>query len=400
MTNYNPSSPINGLLDAWGADVGTVLQFRNGDTLHETWLWGKDGWRLISTETQAEYIPSVDGMIGWALLDVTNPGVWAERFVEQHGGKALVPDPGPDDSLFGTEVLRDWFEAALAAGRKQGIQQALDEQAEFERAHDIEPSTPETVEPEDDGLTWEQRNGTIHDLSIEQVSKVLLDAQTQPAADPIDGPLSWDDLRNHGLLWLINTTTFHPRGLALALYVHEEGEEVEGWKMLAAEPGEAMDYLPLTPSTPHGIDIDMLYRRVEAYMANVRRYYNGVPVPEDPIADPLHSDNPDDEIDISMLGEVIEAMATAASDMDIIDGVSDGLVLRSYTDGLGVTRTVDITDDRFGTQQSAPDDLHPSERRPDWSDDDISKASRLLADDLTSQGYGLPEDDIGPGKDI
>lgn len=40
----------------------------------------------------------------------------------------------------------------------------------------------------------------------------------------------WDELRETGLLWLINRTVFHPRGFALAL-VRREGEII-GWRLL------------------------------------------------------------------------------------------------------------------------------------------------------------------------
>lgn len=40
-------------------------------------------------------------------------------------------------------------------------------------------------------------------------------------------------LRDSGLLWLINATTFHPRGYALALhYGHDQGDEVIGWSLV------------------------------------------------------------------------------------------------------------------------------------------------------------------------
>jgi hypothetical protein len=39
------------------------------------------------------------------------------------------------------------------------------------------------------------------------------------------------ELRTTGLLWLINATTFHPRGYALALHLDENGD-VTGWSIL------------------------------------------------------------------------------------------------------------------------------------------------------------------------
>jgi hypothetical protein len=41
----------------------------------------------------------------------------------------------------------------------------------------------------------------------------------------------FEDLRTTGLLWLINTTVFHPRGYALALHFEDDGS-VSGWSIL------------------------------------------------------------------------------------------------------------------------------------------------------------------------
>lgn len=40
----------------------------------------------------------------------------------------------------------------------------------------------------------------------------------------------WDELREAGLLWLINRTVFHPRGFALALV--RRGDQIVGWRLL------------------------------------------------------------------------------------------------------------------------------------------------------------------------
>jgi len=39
------------------------------------------------------------------------------------------------------------------------------------------------------------------------------------------------ELRDSGLLWLVNASVFHPRGLAMALHVDSQGE-VTGWSLL------------------------------------------------------------------------------------------------------------------------------------------------------------------------
>lgn len=41
----------------------------------------------------------------------------------------------------------------------------------------------------------------------------------------------FEQLSDTGLLWLINRTTFHPRGFALALVVDEHGAAI-GWEIL------------------------------------------------------------------------------------------------------------------------------------------------------------------------
>lgn len=39
------------------------------------------------------------------------------------------------------------------------------------------------------------------------------------------------ELRDSGLLWLINRVVFHPRGFALGVQVDQHGD-VEGWRLL------------------------------------------------------------------------------------------------------------------------------------------------------------------------
>jgi len=43
-------------------------------------------------------------------------------------------------------------------------------------------------------------------------------------------PRPINELRDSGLLWLINRVMFHPRGHALALYVDDAGQ-VSGWSL-------------------------------------------------------------------------------------------------------------------------------------------------------------------------
>lgn len=44
-------------------------------------------------------------------------------------------------------------------------------------------------------------------------------------------PLGFTELRDSGLLWLINTAVLHPRGYAMALADDEEGEAY-GWSIV------------------------------------------------------------------------------------------------------------------------------------------------------------------------
>ncbi|MFE0329062.1 hypothetical protein ACFW08_20215 [Streptomyces sp. NPDC058960] len=52
-------------------------------------------------------------------------------------------------------------------------------------------------------------------------------------------PLS--ELRDSGLLWLINRVAFHPRGVALALHQTPDGE-VTGWRLLTSAADEPFTF--------------------------------------------------------------------------------------------------------------------------------------------------------------
>lgn len=41
----------------------------------------------------------------------------------------------------------------------------------------------------------------------------------------------FSEFRNQGLLWLINTTVFHPRGYAIGFDIDDEGN-VTGWSLI------------------------------------------------------------------------------------------------------------------------------------------------------------------------
>lgn len=56
-----------------------------------------------------------------------------------------------------------------------------------------------------------------------------------------DGPRPLEDLRESGLLWLINRVVFHPRGFAIALHIR--GGKAVGWELLGdgSEPWQYAD---------------------------------------------------------------------------------------------------------------------------------------------------------------
>ncbi|WP_413808171.1 hypothetical protein [Streptomyces sp. OE57] len=62
---------------------------------------------------------------------------------------------------------------------------------------------------------------------------------TAPASESQEEPplRAFQELRESGLLWLINHRVLHPRGVALALYVDEDGQAT-GWNLLASPDGK------------------------------------------------------------------------------------------------------------------------------------------------------------------
>lgn len=80
------------------------------------------------------------------------------------------------------------------------------------------------------------------------------------------------DLMDSGLLWLINSSVFHPRGVALSLHVDRETGAAVGWSLITAAPGEAMRYaVPAELDDPaKAPDLDAAYRAAEATLAAAR----------------------------------------------------------------------------------------------------------------------------------
>jgi len=55
---------------------------------------------------------------------------------------------------------------------------------------------------------------------------------TADTVQPPDPGRPFSELRDTGLLWLINRVVFHPRGYALALHYDDLGEEPTGWGLM------------------------------------------------------------------------------------------------------------------------------------------------------------------------
>lgn len=58
------------------------------------------------------------------------------------------------------------------------------------------------------------------------------------------GPRPFAELRNEGLLWLLNRRTFHPNGYALAMYFDDAGNAI-GWGLL----GDGLEPWVFDPAT-------------------------------------------------------------------------------------------------------------------------------------------------------
>lgn len=65
------------------------------------------------------------------------------------------------------------------------------------------------------------------------------------------------ELREEGLLWLINTSVFHPRGYALAVHLDDDGNAT-GWSLFGdgTEPWQM----------PDGPYVDEMFRKAQAIL--------------------------------------------------------------------------------------------------------------------------------------
>lgn len=123
-------------------------------------------------------------------------------------------------------------------------------------------------------------------------------------SNPDSNLLPFSALGDTGLLWLINTSVFHPRGLMFALQIDDDGEAI-GWELIAAPTGEAYTFSLKTDANPYGVDIDDAYRRAEAFMESVRspERVNAPPAVDPELIEPLRA-------------ELTQLMRNAPTDLD------------------------------------------------------------------------------------
>jgi hypothetical protein len=96
-----------------------------------------------------------------------------------------------------------------------------------------------------------------HDLPMEHDEGVELGCARCMEERPL---LSFEALREEGILWLINRVVFHPRGYALAL-VYDGEPEIKGWT-LQGDGSEPWQF--------DAKDDDHCFARVEAFIASMR----------------------------------------------------------------------------------------------------------------------------------
>lgn len=83
-----------------------------------------------------------------------------------------------------------------------------------------------------------------------------------PAKKDDSGPgLPWNELREFGILWLINKAVFHPRGFAFGIVMDEDGT-ISGWSM-SGDGSEPWNF-------PEAVD-DECFARVEEFLNVLRK---------------------------------------------------------------------------------------------------------------------------------
>ncbi|QOC89864.1 hypothetical protein [Micromonospora craniellae] len=123
------------------------------------------------------------------------------------------------------DITRQTRAAAIAAAL---VALAAAHRPEMERAW---PVIRDQVEP----LLAAYRS-EVEAAEARKTGQAVPAAQVTAGAEPGDGtgtavPVRpWADLRDSGLLWLINRAVLHPRGFALAVVM--QGEDAVGWQLL------------------------------------------------------------------------------------------------------------------------------------------------------------------------
>ncbi|MEU0950480.1 hypothetical protein ABZ379_48855 [Streptomyces canus] len=120
-----------------------------------------------------------------------------------------------------------------------------------------------TVRNPDLPITWYGRLVGLHDdpgllLSIPGRGGTCLPQRftVTAAAPPTHQPVPqeearpFSELRDAGLLWLINRIAFHPRGLALALHFDDAGAAY-GWSLMRNDEGEPWQFDVATDADGH-----------------------------------------------------------------------------------------------------------------------------------------------------
>lgn len=88
----------------------------------------------------------------------------------------------------------------------------------------------------------------------------MSDTDPRPV-EPCETPRPFADLRETGMLWLVNRTVFHPRGFALALAIDDAGKAI-GWEL----HGDGREVWRFDEEAD-----DAAFRRASAFLAASRR---------------------------------------------------------------------------------------------------------------------------------
>ncbi len=122
---------------------------------------------------------------------------------------------------------------------------------DFPRAWEISRATP--VDDHDPRCSYRQHTGGfLCDCHVITAHPEHAAPDTPPTARP------FEELTESGLLWLINASVLHPRGVALAL-VFDDAGHATGWRLLG-DGGEPWSF-------PDGPEIHERFRAANATIA-------------------------------------------------------------------------------------------------------------------------------------